>query len=56
MDVKVLHDHGWSVNWLAREFGLSRITIRRELSSETPRGRVAAATYCIVRDTTALGY
>jgi transposase len=37
MEITVLHAHGWSVSRLAREFGLSRTTIRRELSSEAPR-------------------
>jgi transposase len=37
MEIKVLHAHGWSVSRLAREFGLSRTTIRRELASEAPR-------------------
>jgi transposase len=37
MELKVLHAHGWSVSRLAREFGLSRTTIRRELASEEPR-------------------
>ncbi len=37
MEIKVLHHHGWSISQLAREFGLSRTTIRRELASEGPR-------------------
>jgi transposase len=37
MELKVLQAHGWSVSRLAREFGLSRTTIRRELASEEPR-------------------
>src|SRR5215469_9014055 len=37
MEINVLHAHGWSVSRLAREFGLSRTTIRRELASEAPR-------------------
>jgi transposase len=37
MEIKVLHDHGWSISRLAREFGLCRETIRRELASEEPR-------------------
>ena len=37
MEIKVLHAHGWSISRLAREFGLSRTTIRRELASEEPR-------------------
>ena len=37
MEIKVLHDHGWSISQLAREFGLCRETIRRELASEEAR-------------------
>jgi transposase len=37
MELKVLQAHGWSVSRLAREFGLSRSTMRRELASEEPR-------------------
>src|SRR5579859_2232626 len=37
MEIKILHQHGWSISALAREFGLSRTTIRRELTSEGPR-------------------
>lgn len=37
MEIKVLHHHGWSISQLAREFGLSRTTIRRELASNQPR-------------------
>jgi transposase len=37
MEIKVLYAHGWSISRLAREFGLSRTTIRRELASEEPR-------------------
>lgn len=37
LELKVLHAHGWSVSRLAREFGLSRTTVRRELASEAPR-------------------
>jgi transposase len=37
MEIKVLHDHGWSISQLAREFGLSRTTVRRELESAEPR-------------------
>jgi tetratricopeptide (TPR) repeat protein len=36
-ELKVLQAHGWSVSRLAREFGLSRTTIRRELASAEPR-------------------
>lgn len=37
MELKVLHRHGWTVSQLAREFGISRTTVYRELASETPR-------------------
>lgn len=37
MELKVLHAHGWSISQLAREFGLSRITVRRELAAAGPR-------------------
>lgn len=37
MEIKVLHQHGWSISQLARELGLSRTTIRRELVSDEPR-------------------
>jgi transposase len=37
VELKVLHDHGWSVSALAREFGLSRNTVYRELTSPGPR-------------------
>ena len=37
LELKVLHDHGWSVSALAREFGLSRTTVYRELDSPGPR-------------------
>lgn len=38
MDLKALHRHGWSVTELAREFGLSRTTVYKELASEGERG------------------
>jgi AraC-like DNA-binding protein len=37
LELKVLHHHGWSVSALAREFGLSRTTVYRELASLGPR-------------------
>jgi transposase len=37
MELKVLHQHGWSISALAREFGLSWNTVKRELTSEGPR-------------------
>lgn len=37
MELKVLHRHGWTVSQLAREFGISRTTVYRELASEAPR-------------------
>ena len=36
MEMKALHPHGWTVSALAREFGLCRDTVRRELSREGP--------------------
>jgi transposase len=37
VELKALHDHGWSPTQLAREFGLSRTTIYKELASLGPR-------------------
>jgi hypothetical protein len=37
LELKVLHQHGWSVSALAREFGLSRTTVYLELASPGPR-------------------
>jgi transposase len=37
MELKVLHRHGWTVSQLAREFGISRTTVYKELASGTPR-------------------
>jgi transposase len=37
MELRVLHQHGWSVAALAREFGLNWRTVKRELSSDRPR-------------------
>jgi len=37
MELRVLHQHGWSVSALAREFGLNRRTVKRELESVAPR-------------------
>ena len=37
MELRVLHQHGWSISALAREFGLSRNTVRREIESPAPR-------------------
>lgn len=38
MELHVLHRHGWTVSQLAREFGISRTTVYKELASEGPRG------------------
>jgi len=38
VELKALRHHGWSVSDLAREYGLSRDTVRRELASEHRRG------------------
>ena len=37
VELKALRHHGWSVSDLAREYGLSRDTVRRELASEHRR-------------------
>lgn len=37
MELHALHRHGWTISALAREFGLSRVTVRRELASLEPR-------------------
>ena len=37
MELKALHKHGWTINALAREFGLSRNTVKKELASDAPR-------------------
>jgi transposase len=37
MELHALRKHGWSVSALAREFGLSRATVRKELRSPGPR-------------------
>jgi hypothetical protein len=36
MELKVLHQHGWSIGQLAREFGLNWRTVKRAISSDTP--------------------
>lgn len=37
MEIKVLHQHGWSISHLAREFGLSWNTVKRIVTSAEPR-------------------
>jgi transposase len=37
MELHVLHKHGWSISRLAREFGLNRRTVKREIEAEGPR-------------------
>lgn len=37
MELKALYQHGWSISALAREFGLNRRTVKRELESDSPR-------------------
>jgi transposase len=37
MELKALRKHGWTISALAREFGLSRNTVKRELASDAPR-------------------
>ena len=43
MELRVPHQHGWSISALAREFGLSRNTVKRELESPEPRRYPARA-------------
>ena len=37
MELHVLHQHGWSITALAREFGLNWRTVKREVESPAPR-------------------
>jgi transposase len=37
MELHVLHQHGWSISALAREFDLNWRTVKREVESATPR-------------------
>ena len=37
MELHVLHRHGWSLSALAREFGLNRRTVKREVEAEATR-------------------
>jgi transposase len=37
MELHVLHQHGWSISALAREFGLNWRTVKREVASAAPR-------------------
>jgi transposase len=37
MELQTLRQHGWSISALAREYGLSRNTVRKELASDRPR-------------------
>ena len=37
VELKALHHLGWSISALARHYGLSRLTVRRELASPGPR-------------------
>jgi transposase len=37
MELKVLHQHGWSISQLAREFDLNWRTVKREVTSDGPR-------------------
>jgi transposase len=37
MELHVLHQHGWSISALAREFGLNWRTVKREVTSHAPR-------------------
>jgi len=38
MELHALHRHGWTISALAREFGLSRVTVRHQLSGLTSSG------------------
>jgi len=42
VELKALHRLGWTVSALARHYGLSRITVRKELASPGPRGYTRA--------------
>ena len=37
VELKALRAHGWTITHIAKEYGLSRDTVRRELASEHPR-------------------
>ncbi len=37
MELKALYQHGWSISALAREFGINRRTVKRELESDSAR-------------------
>ncbi len=37
MELQALRKHGWTISALAREFGLSRNTVRKEVQSEAAR-------------------
>jgi hypothetical protein len=37
MELKVLYDHGWSINALSREYGLNWRTVKRDVMSEESR-------------------
>lgn len=37
VELKGLRDHGWTITQIAKEYGLSRDTVRRELVSDAPR-------------------
>lgn len=43
MELHVLHQHGWSISALAREFGLNWRTVKREVTSPAPRHYPASA-------------
>jgi lambda repressor-like predicted transcriptional regulator len=36
MEMHALRRHGWTVSALAREFGLSRVTVRKQLANPLP--------------------
>jgi DNA-binding phage protein len=35
VELKALRAHGWTITYIAKEYGLSRDTVRRELASDT---------------------
>ena len=37
MELRTLHAHGWSISRLAREYGLGRRTVKREVESPEAR-------------------
>ena len=44
MELHALYQHGWNVSALAREYGISRTTVRRELANPQQRRYASALT------------